>query len=594
MASPELEKLSILSAQGNAPTQEQINEGVLGTDANESLPSEPTFPVVAESSDAARSQAEKDMAEVEEVAKFPETKTEEKGEEKEKPKREGGLTRDEAMELFGTDFTGVHLDTETGLFFPDAVALERLSGPEAAAQSVVDTGIAEIDTFIEEIEDLRVSLKSQNEALIKSIREQFGARKSQIADINKRSLGMMKTLGFRLGTTRYSPGVHIGFISAEERAGAQKLAELDAEEARLISEAQIAATKEDFSMLREKLDLAEQKREEQQAVLEKQAELAAEQAEKLREANEEFGQDVEILSAWTSGIKDPTSIFAFVNFDAQGNEVNNISIDKIKDTITGLDEEEKSSKASAQIQEYLDAQGSNIIGEDITFFEWRQMKAQADKVIDPTKDAKESAKDFMSFRSTVRQEESVKKFEAIKIAYNSVKAGYALDDASGDLAMVSGIARMLDPGSVVRPSEFETVREAQGWLENVFNLGARVAEGRIVVPGGRIRLFRLANTVLLNNVEPLKSSLETTYKPLASSMGISFEQAVPEARQFDIMLQEANIALEELGPVDSTPEERGVSGGAQFITPDNKVWTAPNDLSPEEENELLRAGYIKR
>lgn len=140
----------------------------------------------------------------------------------------------------------------------------------------------------------------------------------------------------------------------------------------------------------------------------------------------------------------------------------------------------------------------------------------------------EMAKNILTIRTSVRQEPAFKIFDDILNAYTNVKIGVEQNDAAGDLAIVNGIARMLDPTGVVRPAEFKTVEEAQGWLEKQFNLPFKVASGRITTPGARDRFMKLANELIVNKAVPIKSQLETTYAPTASALGVDFSVAVPE------------------------------------------------------------------
>ena len=67
--------------------------------------------------------------------------------------------------------------------------------------------------------------------------------------LNKATLGAKKVQGSRAGRQRYATEIQTGIISAEESAGIQRLADLDAQEQRLINEANRAASAKDFELL---------------------------------------------------------------------------------------------------------------------------------------------------------------------------------------------------------------------------------------------------------------------------------------------------------------------------------------------------------
>ena len=58
------------------------------------------------------------------------------------------------------------------------------------------------------------------------------------------------------------------------------------------------------------------------------------------------------------------------------------------------------------------------------------------------------------FRNTFRQAQPVKDFQSAQAGFNRVVFGAATDSSAGDIALIFGYMRTLDPNSVVRESEF--------------------------------------------------------------------------------------------------------------------------------------------
>jgi hypothetical protein len=71
--------------------------------------------------------------------------------------------------------------------------------------------------------------------------------------------------------------------------------------------------------------------------------------------------------------------------------------------------------------------------------------------------------------------DQTKVFQDIKSSYGRVKVSE--DTAVGDLSLIFGFMKMLDPGSVVREGEFATAQNAAGVPERVANLYNRVISG---------------------------------------------------------------------------------------------------------------------
>jgi hypothetical protein len=71
--------------------------------------------------------------------------------------------------------------------------------------------------------------------------------------------------------------------------------------------------------------------------------------------------------------------------------------------------------------------------------------------------------------------DQTKVFQDIKSSYGRVKVSE--DTAVGDLSLIFGFMKMLDPGSVVREGEFATAQNATGVPERIANLYNRVISG---------------------------------------------------------------------------------------------------------------------
>ena len=76
-----------------------------------------------------------------------------------------------------------------------------------------------------------------------------------------------------------------------------------------------------------------------------------------------------------------------------------------------------------------------------------------------------------------------KGYQEVKAAYGRVLS--SKDDAVGDLSLIFGYMKMLDPGSVVREGEFATAQNAAGVPERVQNIYNRVLSGQRLSEGQR-------------------------------------------------------------------------------------------------------------
>jgi hypothetical protein len=79
--------------------------------------------------------------------------------------------------------------------------------------------------------------------------------------------------------------------------------------------------------------------------------------------------------------------------------------------------------------------------------------------------------------------DQTKGYQEVKSAYQRILASE--DSAVGDLSLIFGYMKMLDPGSVVREGEFATAQNAAGVPERVMNLYNRAISGQRLNPSQR-------------------------------------------------------------------------------------------------------------
>src|SRR3990167_10534151 len=192
---------------------QQTNFAIEETEQAEEQPiSEPVSEPVTITSGAARTEvakgeqflADKQPPPPEEEPHPPPTKEEVTAEETKDDFKEardkGGLTREEAGEIFGTDFTGVHFDEKTGLFFPDSTALERLTPEEKEEQSRTQQLRETADKIDAQFAEYQTQLSTDFQRQVESIRSQFEAQRRRMEDINKRQFAAQQQFGIRIGT----------------------------------------------------------------------------------------------------------------------------------------------------------------------------------------------------------------------------------------------------------------------------------------------------------------------------------------------------------------------------------------------------------
>jgi hypothetical protein len=63
--------------------------------------------------------------------------------------------------------------------------------------------------------------------------------------------------------------------------------------------------------------------------------------------------------------------------------------------------------------------------------------------------------------------------------YNNIKSSSEAKNGPGDIALITGFMKMLDPGSVVRETEFATARDTAGLYERLLNTSQKLQSGQL-------------------------------------------------------------------------------------------------------------------
>ena len=134
---------------------------------------------------------------------------------------------------------------------------------------------------------------------------------------------------------------------------------------------------------------------------------------------------------------------------------------------------------------------------------------------------------IMNLRSDIRQEPTFKTYQDVRNGYQNVQEGATANNAQGDLAIVYGIAKILDPGSVVREGEFATVEGAQGRLQQIMNTTQKFFTGDRLTPENRQRFLEMAQRLAKQKTTTAEQELRKVYEPFAKEGNFDFGQLLP-------------------------------------------------------------------
>lgn len=151
--------------------------------------------------------------------------------------------------------------------------------------------------------------------------------------------------------------------------------------------------------------------------------------------------------------------------------------------------------------------------------------------------------------------DQTKGYKEVKSAYGRVLASE--DNAVGDLSLIFGYMKMLDPGSVVREGEFATAQNAAGVPERIQNIYNQVVSGQRLSPSQR-QSFKGQAGKLYSTAQTQEAQVRQGIERIAKGYG----------------LNTANIFYT---PTEVAPTAPGAAPGAPAPAPGAPVSvTAPN------------------
>ncbi len=122
--------------------------------------------------------------------------------------------------------------------------------------------------------------------------------------------------------------------------------------------------------------------------------------------------------------------------------------------------------------------------------------------------------------------DQTKGYQEVKSAFGRVKASE--DSAVGDLSLIFGYMKMLDPGSVVREGEFATAQNATGVPERVMNIYNKVVSGERLNAGQR-KAFKGQAEKLYQTAAEQEKTVRQGIERISKGYGLKTENIFYEA-----------------------------------------------------------------
>lgn len=160
--------------------------------------------------------------------------------------------------------------------------------------------------------------------------------------------------------------------------------------------------------------------------------------------------------------------------------------------------------------------------------------------------------------TAIQHDKVIAPFAAQKDAYDALKTGFQNPQSGGygDMAMIEGLQRILNPGATVRQATIQNMKDAQGWLQNLdpHFQWQKATQGDKLSPEAKQRIMQLADAKFSQSEREAQRSLAG--KRLAAGMlGIPPQLAGPLVDNL-ITYVGRGQQLDESGiPVDGQPAQ---------------------------------------
>lgn len=163
----------------------------------------------------------------------------------------------------------------------------------------------------------------------------------------------------------------------------------------------------------------------------------------------------------------------------------------------------------------------------------------------------------------------VKNYQIVRDNYERIRQGAQLGTGSGDLAIVFGYMKMLDPTSVVREGEQASAMNAGGVPANVRNLYNRVINGDKLDGSVRDQFVTSASTIYGESAKNL-GDLNQRYSDIATNWKLDPTRVIQPPEQYDPL---APPPVQQGGDLPLPPQDTppvGAPGGPAAVTPEGQ------------------------
>ncbi len=164
-----------------------------------------------------------------------------------------------------------------------------------------------------------------------------------------------------------------------------------------------------------------------------------------------------------------------------------------------------------------------------------------------------SAKDDLKLEQDLRKEYTstpvFKRYDDVRASYDRIQTSSTRDTGAGDIGVIFGFMKMLDPASVVREGEFATAENSSGIPDYVRNLYNKAISGERLTPGQREEFVSLSEGLYMQEVGKVDET-NAYYSDIANAHGFDPARIVQKPKLYPAR---PKAGVNDIGPVAPAP-----------------------------------------
>lgn len=170
-------------------------------------------------------------------------------------------------------------------------------------------------------------------------------------------------------------------------------------------------------------------------------------------------------------------------------------------------------------------------------------------------------------------------FRKVRDSWARVQASSKNPTPAGDLSMIFNYMKMLDPGSVVRESEFQTAAESGSYGERIRAAVGRIRTGKRLTKAMRDDFRTKAESLYARQDSQYQSTLKT-YRGIAKGLGVDPSRSAPDFTPPEFKGGKERVFS---GPPSSIPHLKERLIGDIWNMPDGRTMTWTGEETKWEE-----------